>query len=943
MLLAHIPMVGAAFSVMLPVIGVIAAIKVIGDLIEKHEKLAEAQRHATEVSETLQIKQNDLVLGLQAANLQLEDQIRKLEGRPATNTLLLAMVAVKRSVDDLVTTYANDFQKMDKVIEDQLGFWANLKRAAMDVTLALDEMAGGEEGETAKRIKSNAEEVAALNGLLAAQEKLDQARRKLADADPSKNLEGWKTAAGAVAIAAGNVQAAADTAHAAVLKVDPDAKTLLGTLSDKATVATGEWRSMALEITKVGLEARKTNQEMANASAEKQAKAAKEALDQQIENIKAWAEEQERASSKAEHGAAMWAAAQVHAADAAAIAHENYLKRLVDIYTRAGEVEKAQEEQAKLDVLVKADQTEAAKKLDDAMKKYAATTMKVREEYAHLINVGVEKEWEKTAEAAKKLTAAEEEMLRAESKLKEDTLSAHYKDQETAITELAQMHLITEQQKDDRLKLLEEEQSKKAIAIIDHEISEIEKKQAEAQSKLSAAKASPTATGSQITELQAELDKQKTALTKTEDQKIQIQEKFNKQSEAHDKSHYGRTLLMAIANGKELLAEQMKQNHAALLAEENELKLAKARGADTTAIHQKITALKQQEQALEKEASGSKAILAADLQLTKTKLLAAQAILAEAKARGLNTTAIEKEITELKKLEAEQKREVQGTHQLQTATQTLRTTMQSSYSEMVTSVSGAMQAMMTGQKSFGAAMEEATFKMLSGMAQKWAEYFMALAIGSWPNFAAMAEYTAAAVAMEALAGALGALGSGSGGGGGGKAQMQGPSVGQTSASTGGGGGSNQTTGVTHLAAGGIVSGPTMAQIGESGPEAVLPLTDPEALASFSRAFTLLSPSTMSAASSAMAPHSTVAASTVAPQIFDEAPMERIAGRNADFGRNESPAAGGGDTHVHNHITIKGSIDHGTIAGLVKKINQGVGNRRLTLNASNSLRVTRRSQ
>lgn len=821
MLLAHIPMVGAAFSLMLPLVGVFAAIKVIGDLIDKHMQHAAALRHVAEASEGLEIKQRDMVEGLKAANLQLEDQIRKLEGRPAVNTLVIAMMAVKKNVDDLAAAYANDFQKMDKTVEEHLGFWEALKRNAIELALVFDEVisAGiGTHGETAKRVQGDNEEVAALKVLITAQEQLQKVRAELSETDPSKDIDKWRLVAGAAATAAGHVQAAADAAIAAVKKVEPNATELLAVLADKATTAKGEWQSMAEKIKEAGAAASKAIHEMANERAEKQATAAKRALDEQIADINVWAEEQERASLKAEHGAGLWAAAQVHAADLAAAAHEAYGKKLVEIYTRAGEVEKAQEEQAKLDVLLKADQTEALKKLDEGMRKYTEDTLKLREKFLELQTAGVEKYFLATQKAAEGLTKAYEDVAKAQTKLAEDKLAEHYKDEEAAITKLAQMHLITEEQKDDRLKLLEQQQANAALAILQHQLdqeqaamqaaqtkvsqmqltqvhpsplfsdaqladlkknldqallafsqtdaalktaqsnaraavgnpfytdadrADLDKKLAEttadfaqAQAKLNALKAQADranasvfvtpaqvaedkknldaataayvkaqaeiealhkqATGAQffteadkaallkrieeaeaafqaaqtvmaaaqkkvsadnafipnaeVEEAQANAKKLEAVVVATQAMMVAAQEKFNQQSEQNDKSRYGRALLEAMAFGKEILAEELKQNHQALVAAEGELKQAKARGENTDALHKEIAALKDNEKALEKEAAGGKVTQTEKQKNIQTAITAAETLVAEAKARGANTIALEQQVRAMQQL-----------------------------------------------------------------------------------------------------------------------------------------------------------------------------------------------------------------------------------------------------------------------------------------------------
>ena len=227
-------------------------------------------------------------MSLHSANLQLEDQIAKLEGRPEQNRLAIAMIAVKKSVDDLMATYAADFQKMDKNIEDEVGLWQRLKDGAMAVALVLKEVSQGNMGDSGAGawLAGNKQKIAALGELEAAQKKLGEAQIKLNEEnekDAEHTSDAWKVAAGAAAIAAGNVQTAADRAHEAVAAVKPDAHELLTALTKTAIDAKHEYLDLAEKIKTVGLETRKVSQEMANAAereAEKDYKAEAAALEQ---------------------------------------------------------------------------------------------------------------------------------------------------------------------------------------------------------------------------------------------------------------------------------------------------------------------------------------------------------------------------------------------------------------------------------------------------------------------------------------------------------------------------------------------------------------------------------------------------------------------------------------------------------------------------------------
>ncbi len=700
----------------------------------------------------------------------------------------------------------------------------------------------------------------------------------------------------------------------------------------------------------------------AGKEATRQSGEAKHALDDQLENIQDFASAQHTAFENHEIDLATLKASEAKATQSAAIAHEHYLQAITRIYKQAAEVvrtqasqqisaqraladsyaksgdaarsqlalqakaaieekssaaamelaQKAEASQEELVTLRKKDHREAQEALNKAMDEGRERIHKITEEYGHLIEANVAKEFEATQKAVEKLTGAEEELQKAQAKLAEDKLSAYYKDQEAAITRLAQMHLISEEQKDDRLKLLEQEQANAAIQILTDQLAKEKAVMDAAQGKVDYAKANPfTVTPAQLAELQANLDKVKTAYTNTGAELVETQEKFDTQSESEESAHnskmlasggkyYQQALLEAMAYGQQALAEQLKQNQAALLAAEAEMTQAKARGANTDAIKKEIEALKENEKALEKEASGGKITQAQKLKNVQAALAEAQAVLAEAKAHGADTTAMEQNVRQLQQLEKATQQVTTGDKallaqmllvnkaQLLAAQQMLqlakdqgldttaidlnikalkqqqvvlnqesqelpkvnrdmvelKTSVQEAATTMMNSLSTAMAAVIKGQESFGAAMEKATLSMLGQMAQHWAQYYLALAIGNmWTDPGAAAEEFAAAAALEAISGVMSGLSSG-GGGGSGAAQQQGPNVGTTTASSAGGGGSNQTTSVTKLAEGGVVSKPTMispdvmagdSPSGGEADEAILPLSDPEAMNRISKA------------------------------------------------------------------------------------------------------------
>lgn len=647
----------------------------------------------------------------------------------------------------------------------------------------------------------------------------------------------------------------------------------------------------------------------ASKEASRQTAQAKRELDDQLENIRDFVTEQHTLYENRKIDVATLQAAEVHSVDATAIAQEHYLDTIIRVYQQAAGVVRAQasaqenaqrmlvesysksgdairtktaaealdalqskNSAAATDLLAKAEAAreqlvtlrkkedrEATDALNAAMDKHREHIHKVTEEYEHLVGIGVEKQFEATKRATEELTRADGELSKAQAKLAEDTVSQHFKDQETAITKLTEMHLITEEQKDNRLKLLEQQQANAAIAILTEQLTKEQATIDAAQSKVDYAKANPfSITPAQLAELETNLDKVKIAYTNTQAQIVQEREKFNKQNEENDRGHYGRALMEAKAFGAEMLAQQLTQNHADLLGAENQRDLAKARGDNTAAIEKQITLLKQHEQQLEKEANGDRSVILEQQRVTAQRLQDAQAILLVLKAEGQETTAVEKEIKDLQALQKSRQLEITQLSHLKTgmqgvalATEQMGDMIKKTAMQMDQAFASAIMGALASGKSIGQAMEQATSTVLKNLAEQalaHAIYCTAMGIAELATGvtdSSAAEWFAAAAEFGLVAGASGAAGiaMSSGSSNGGSATQQGPTVGQASS---GGGGTNQTTTVTKLASGGVVTQPTIiapgivagdSQTGGSADEAVIPLSDPAAMSRIAKAVT----------------------------------------------------------------------------------------------------------
>lgn len=221
----------------------------------------------------------------------------------------------------------------------------------------------------------------------------------------------------------------------------------------------------------------------------------------------------------------------------------------------------------------------------------------------------------------------------------------------------------------------------------------------------------------------------------------------------------------------------------------------------------------------------------------------------------------------------------------------------------------AFAAAIMGQESFGKALEKATAQTLANIAAQamvYAIFYTAMGfakLAQWDFTGADEAFTAAAiygVVGGVAAGAAYGLNSAAGGSGSGGSVSSGNKPGSgyaptpTPTQTGGTGTTQtntQTPLITHFASGGLVTKPTMAVIGDStrgAEEAAIPLHDPEAVAKI---------------------------------------VEALGGPRGDGVK----------------VYVQGLISPDNLGKVVEQMNKRVKSRQLTLNSSNTYRVTRRSQ
>jgi hypothetical protein len=563
---------------------------------------------------------------------------------------------------------------------------------------------------------------------------------------------------------------------------------------------------------------------------EQQVEIAKGALDQQLAQIDKWKAGVHAAYASGQVDAADWQVAELRAVDASNIAHEGYLQKLVSIYQKAGDAAKAQSTQEQLIALQTKDQATATDDLSKAEEKHRQEVTKVTSEYQKLLDAGIAKDFKDTQAAAEQLTKSEEDLTKAQGKLNDTLATKNYAAQEEAIKQLAQIGLITEEQKAQKLRALYQQEEDDAVAALRQTQQKVAvegakgnalfgpQQLADLQTNLKSAegdfdksiaviknafasveKANPFLTPAQLDELQAQLNKVLAAFTTTQTEITSTEDKYEKERTANQKGALGDAIEMAMAAGNQLLAQDLKQHQSALIAIKDQIALAQARGLDVTAM-----------KAQEKELQNSTNALVKQAGEMNTLRQAWDLFSADFKKKAQDNDSDAQEMAA----------------SFQTAAQGLEQ-----------GVSAAFAAMITGSESAGQAIEQAAFQTIGKIAEQWGAYYLARAIAdTFDNPAAAGAEYAAGIALEALGGILSGLGSSKSTSSAGATTPNlgaTPSTSTTTAETAGAQ-PVQVQNVQHFAAGGLASVPTLAVIGDSehggaASEAVIPLENRSAL------------------------------------------------------------------------------------------------------------------
>jgi hypothetical protein len=584
--------------------------------------------------------------------------------------------------------------------------------------------------------------------------------------------------------------------------------------------------------------------------------------------------------------------------------------------------------------LVKAEQELATARAHGNAKEQASAQ-------AHLTEVTLEgdaavkkatKDFEDAAKAAQALANAqrhlEESALRvteAEKQIAELQLVVRFREQEQAIDRLAEFAVISEEKKDRRLRKLYEDERIAAIAEIDKELQQRQKKLDAAKANFNEARNNPIFSESQKKEAEANLNEALAAYERLASEKLKIDTEFDNKQLTQQRGYLAQALNLALAAGKREIADQLLLKQHELDETRVQIEQAKARGENTKKL---------QEQ---------------EREIQRTIRTIGQ----EVGAVGTLRRAWDIFSQDYKKKTADDEAYAQ---QLAQSMQTVAQGLQDG-------IEGAFAAMVSGSESAGQALEASAFSTIGSIAEQWGAFFLAKAIGDlWINPAASAGEFAAGAALEALAGVMkglsGAIGNTGTSSGSSSAGTAGPEAGSTAAIAAPQ--PIQVQNVQHFMRGALVSKKMPAVIGD-GPgggdadEAIIPLDDERATRRIAGAFL----------TAVMASHPSVNAVdrariiARAPQLSDElanpqiftlatrrAAAQAVESHRVEADRAQSRAHSTVvyETHEnHYHTHIKGDlVDYKQVAAKVSKpLSDGVKSGKFRLTSSTAFRQTKR--
>jgi hypothetical protein len=595
---------------------------------------------------------------------------------------------------------------------------------------------------------------------------------------------------------------------------------LLGTLdSAKKVLETMEQAHKEAEITfkSIGPHGQEIERKQGGGPSEKELKAQEDL----VEILNAQVEARKKINQEADNEKAI---KNTEEANKVATEQERLLKAQVDAQKRADEQEDKdeddrrnkfiasfQEQEKEKIAATKQGSEERIRVIDAAIKEEQAHGFQDEAYYKSLqvqrvqaVQARIAQEQKAQLDADKQQLTTAEQQAKREVEVEKESAN----EQEKAIQDLGKARVFSQSETSRRMIAAYNDERTKTLAVLNHLLSDEKALMEKAAKQLADAKLNPGVTPEQIQQAEALLTQLKNAIANTETQIGKVKSDTNSRMLALDKSYYGQALALAVAFGNQDLAVRLKENHAALLSAQANLADAKARGADTHAIEQQIKSLQKLEKELTKEARAENkghAQLMAEFGQTSRAIGAYEA---ELDASGKKTAAWGAGIG------------------------TVLSAVAEAYA----------QGGVSAEQAF-AKVAAAEISAIAQVAEKEGTKQLALALGSYPDFAGMAHHFAAATLWFTLGGALSAgAGALSGGGSGSSGSSSSASRGTAAPAPGSpaataGGVPVSTVNVPHLASGGLIARDTMVVV--HGGEAVIPFSNREAMRSFSSAISAM--------------------------------------------------------------------------------------------------------
>lgn len=624
------------------------------------------------------------------------------------------------------------------------------------------------------------------------------------------------------------------------------------------------------------------------------------------------------------------AAAQIQASNSAAAAQDKYSQKIADISRAYLDATKAQGAAADASTGQIQQQTRLISEAAVAIQRAKEESRKLRAEWELGVLNKQAKDSKDAVLALDELTKAERKLAEAEKILALARSTADFSKQEADIQRLAQFAVITEQEKERRLKALYDRERADALRILETQQAEELAVLSQAKIKFEAASKDAFFPQAELADLKRKLDEAQVAYDHTATQIVRVNEESRKKTSG------------LISAERELIATQLAAAKAKQAELQQERALAAERGDDTKGIDKQIAATKRYETELQRLLTRSASVL-------RTKPTW-DSFFSDLTSRSLRAGEAFKQMASL----------------------------------FADAMASSVQAAVDGSAGFGEAMAQivkSTLASLAGaavghvlteIAKASSDFATAASLAADPFTAALAPgFIASAHAHLVAAAEWGAIGAGaaiggaaipSGGGSSSSASTgtQGPAAGSTAASAAPQ--PVQVQNIQHFASGGFVSKRQLAVVGDSETggdqaEVIIPLEDESAkrriAAAFLTAIMASQPGVTSAQRSRIIARTPALSGELAnPQIFTAA-TRSAAAQAVQANRPEATRAQSREhstvvyeTHHHEHNwRIDGVISpdnmRKVIPKITKEINRQVNSGETKLHSSTSRRVVKR--